>query len=208
MSTIIKHTDSDFKLVASGTHLARCIRVIDIGTQHNDTFNVDQHKVIVIFELPNELIKDKNDQMMPMFQSKEYTMSLAEKSNLRKDLLSLRGKDFSPAELEAFDLKSILGVPCMLSISHVEKNNKTYANISSIVNVPKGTVVPDAVHEIFAYDIEDGILGNYGKIQEWIQQKIQRAKEITLVQESPEVESQETPVDDGFGNLTETELPF
>ena len=56
--------------------------------------------------------------------AKEYTVSLNEKANLRKDLESWRGKEIQPTELEGFDMTNLLGVQCTLQIMH---NDNGYA---------------------------------------------------------------------------------
>ena len=44
----------DFEPISEGMHHAVCWGIFDIGTQHNDNFNKDAHKVVVYWELPNE----------------------------------------------------------------------------------------------------------------------------------------------------------
>ncbi|WP_396954015.1 phage replication initiation protein, NGO0469 family [Neisseria gonorrhoeae] len=61
------------------------------------------------------------------------------KSQLATDLKSWRGRDFTPEERDNFDLRNILGKPCLLSIAHQESSDgkTTYANISAISNKMK-----------------------------------------------------------------------
>lgn len=54
---------------------------------------------------------------------------LNEKSNLRKDLKKIMGRDLTAKELEAFDLESIIGTTNRLMIEHEENEGKTYARI-------------------------------------------------------------------------------
>ena len=84
--------------VPAGTHHAVCYGVIAVGTQPSEKFTPRQ-KIIVCFEIPAERIIIK-DQDLPRGISKRYTLSLNEKSNLRKDLQSWRGKPFTPTELD------------------------------------------------------------------------------------------------------------
>ena len=60
-----------------------------------------------------------------------------EKANLRKHLEGWRGKNFTDAEAEDFDLASVLGKPCMLIVSESENGGKTYSNIASVGPMPK-----------------------------------------------------------------------
>lgn len=125
--------------VPAGTHQAVCQSVHDIGIQET-TFNGEtkrQHKVVVIWEV-NERLTDGKFKGQRFVVSKKYTLSLHEKSTLRHDLMAWRGRDFTEAELNAFDLESITGANCMLSITETEKNGKKYTNIAAVMALPKG----------------------------------------------------------------------
>ena len=83
MTIIAKSTETSYPKVHIGVHKARCVKVIDLGTQKQEYGGEISWKrqILVIWELPEEL---NNDQ--PMTISKFYTLSLHEKSNLGKDL--------------------------------------------------------------------------------------------------------------------------
>ena len=88
-------------------------------------FGKQVNKVRITWELPTELKvfnPDKGEQ--PQAISKEFTLSMHEKSSLRAFLTSWRGKGFTEDEAKAFDVTKLLGVPCMLSIVH-EPGKKT-----------------------------------------------------------------------------------
>lgn len=84
-----------------GTHLARCIKVIDIGTQKGEFQGkvTMKRQVIIGWELPNETMTEGEHAGKPFGVSKFYTASLNEKANLRADLANWRGRDFTPQEL-------------------------------------------------------------------------------------------------------------
>jgi hypothetical protein len=71
-------------------HLARCYRVVDLGTQKSEYLGTVKHlpKVMLQFEVHGEdeagkpIVTAKNE---PMTISKNFTLSLAEKATLRKD---------------------------------------------------------------------------------------------------------------------------
>ena len=65
--------------------------------------------------------------------SRPYTPSLNEKSNLRKDLKKILGRDLTALELDEFDIDGIIGMGVKLIVQHEEgKDGKTYAVISFI----------------------------------------------------------------------------
>ena len=74
------------ELIPSGNYVARCYQMIEIGTV-NEVIQGTQkqlHKVRIGWELPTELkvFKEENGEQ-PLVISKDYTLSLNEKSNLR-----------------------------------------------------------------------------------------------------------------------------
>lgn len=134
----------NFETVPAGTYTARCYSFIDLGS-HEQTFQNEtkmKRLVQINFELPDEKMSDGR----PFSVGKRYGWSTHEKSNLRKDLESWRGKKFSDSDFGpgGFNVKKLLGVPCTLSVAHNEASG--YANISSIGPVMKGMVVPPAIH--------------------------------------------------------------
>ena len=121
--------------VPAGTHHAVCYGVIAVGTQPSEKFTPRQ-KIIVCFEIPSERITIK-DQDLPRGISKRYTLSLNEKSNLRKDLQSWRGKPFTPTELDGFDVSKVIGSNCLISVLHSDRAGAVYADISGISALPR-----------------------------------------------------------------------
>lgn len=78
----------------------------------------------------------------PFIVQKRYTLSLHEKAGLRKDLESWRGKSFTGDELQGFDLEVLIGICCLLNVPRnvlqVNRDGDTYANVVSIMRLPKG----------------------------------------------------------------------
>lgn len=143
----------DFAQAPAGTHVARCIKLIDIGTHHGEYQGKPtvRNQVIAQWELPNETI-EVDGQAKPFIVSKFYTNSLSEKANLRKDLEAWRGKPFTPEELMGFDLMNILGKPCLVTIVHNEDGKAKVTGVSGLV---KGTTCPPAVNATGAFWIDE-----------------------------------------------------
>ena len=83
MTTIVAtQGTNEFPKVPTGVHNARCVRVIDLGTQRNDYGGNITYKrqVLIIWEVPDQISND-----VPMTISKFYTLSLHEKSTLGMD---------------------------------------------------------------------------------------------------------------------------
>lgn len=127
MSLIIKEDPSEYPLCPDGLHSAVIVDAVDLGMQASPWG--EKHKLSIVFEtqLTNE---DGNHYIL----ASRYNWSLHEKSNLRKDLERLLGKKFTHEELlEGFDLNSIVGMSCNILVVHHKTEDRTYANIESIL---------------------------------------------------------------------------
>ncbi len=182
MPIIVNEGESKPKqLPPAGTHVARCFSIIDMGTQTSEYMgeSKDLHKVRVTWELPEEkaVFKEENGEQ-PFVLSKDYTLSLYEKANLRKDLESWRGKQFTEQELMGFDISRLIGVPCLLSVVHkTTDKGKTFANISSVSSLAKGMKCPEQINPSVEYSINDKDNDVFRSFPEWLQKKIEEAHE-------------------------------
>lgn len=160
----------------AGAHVARCIRVIYLGLQFSDGQYGPKvaPKVMITWELPNELHVFREERgPEPFTVSRDYTLSLSEKSNLRADLQSWRGRPFTPEELDAFDVSKLANATCTLNVIHEKaKNGNTYANVASIAPMMKGIVCPPAIQEVLIYEVANKRDAVFAKLPEWIQNKI------------------------------------
>jgi hypothetical protein len=143
----------DFKQAPVGNHIARCVGLIDLGTQRGEYQGEPtvRKQVLVQWELPNETTEIGGEQK-PFLVSKFYTNSLSEKANLRKDLESWRSVPFSQEELRKFDLQNILGKPCMVNVIHNEKGK---AKVTGVAALAKGVTCPPAVNATTAFWLDE-----------------------------------------------------
>jgi hypothetical protein len=162
----------DFPKAPEGTHLARCCKVIDLGTQYNKTWDSHNHKIMLVWELPTELIPEGELAGEPFGVAQVYTLSLGEKANLRKDLEAWRGKAFSEEELSGFSIDKLLGQPCYLGVTHNKTPDKVYVNVSSIMKLPKGIECPQAINEPVSFDLDrfdPEVFGSFSEgLKKWI----------------------------------------
>jgi hypothetical protein len=176
MSLIAKNKGgADFKPVPAGSHIAICTLVADMGVQPAGKFK-PRSQVYIRWELPAEVVTWKDaegkEHTGPMVIGKKYTMSLSDKANLRADLESWRGKMFTEQELAGFNIANILGKSCMLGVTHNTVGNKTYANISAVMGLPKGTTPPSPSIMPMSYDIDDPDQSTFEKLPNWLQEAI------------------------------------
>lgn len=203
-----KETGKDFKPLPSGSHVARCFASISLGTQQSPMYPAS-FKMMLMWEVPGEAI-EIDGKPAPMTISREYTLSLSEKANLRHDLQSWRGREFTEKELEGFQVEKVVGQPCMLSVIHRQTaKKKTYAAVSSIGGLPKGVQCPPQWHKAIIYEIDHGKNDAFNALPKWIQAKIEACEEwqspaSEASQESPVHEPEPDPAEEGGDSL----VPF
>jgi hypothetical protein len=173
----------DFTPVPMGTHIAICDMVVDLGKQRT-TYQGEEsvkHQIYLRWQIPAERVEwkdgDGNQKEGPAVIGKTYTLSLGEKANLRKDLQAWRGKSFTEDELRGFDVAKLLGVPCTLSVTHTEKNGRTYTNVASLGGIPKGMEKPTAENGVTLYDNDNP--GTFENLPKWLREKISGQVEPT-----------------------------
>lgn len=172
---IIKDEGPKFTPTPEGLHIATCVQIADIGPQES-TFQGEtktQRKIILVFELPTirrEWEKDGVKHEGPSQISGTYTISLHEKSNLRKLLAGWRGRDFNPEEMGGFDIEQCLGTQCQILVKHEHKNDRTYANIESAIKYTGEKLEPEA--ELVCYDSNSHDETKFKKLHPWIQKKV------------------------------------
>lgn len=178
MSMIVKKEGNNpIPQLEPGVYKGVASALIDLGIQENTMYKTTQRKAIIVWTIIGETVT-VNGEILPRVISKEYTMSLGEKSILRKDLEAWRGQSFTPDELEGFNLTNIVNTPCQLQIINQERNGKTYTNIAAIMALPKGIKV-DQVEDTYIFDsYEPETWNNYDKIPNWIKEKIKKCLNI------------------------------
>jgi hypothetical protein len=136
--------------------IARCYRLIDLGTQkkiYNGVVKGEGRKIRAVFELLGE---DRMQDGRPFVLSKTWLLSMYEGSSLRKDLTSWRGKSFTQEEASSFDVSKLLGAYCMLNLVEEKgEDGKLRVNISSITPMVKGLPKPPGVNEVEIFDLDN-----------------------------------------------------
>lgn len=187
MSINAKNSGVTKELIPAGNYLARCYQMIEIGTVTEIIMGKAKTlpKVRVGWELPTELKvfnPEKGEQ--PLAISKEYTISMHEKSNLRLDLKSWRGKDFTEDEAKCFDITKLLGAACMLNIIHkpsLSDPTRIYEQIAGITPIPKGITVPPAVNKLFVLSYDSFDMNVFNSLPDFIKTKMQGSSEYQAI---------------------------
>lgn len=210
MSIIATNEGGNYTPIEAGTYAARCFSMIHIGTipvEYQGEIK-QQNKVRISWELPTELKEFKEGEgQKPLVISKEFTLSMHEKSNLRHFLESWRGKGFTDDEAKGFDISKLLGKECMLSIIHKPKNTGggVYATISSVSTLPKGLVVPPQINQTFEFAYDNFTNERFLALPDFIKDKMKQSQEFKLIA-NPEVT--EIQNNDFHTEGNDSDLPF
>ena len=201
-----------FTPVPSGSHLARCYRIIDLGTQTGEYLGKPKTlpKVMFQFEVHGEddegkrLVTAKGE---PLSISKNFTVSLAEKATLRKDLQTWRGREFTPEELRGFRLETVLSHWAMISVTKaVGGNGKEYTNIANINRVPMSIkqMLPEGHNKCQIFSIENPDMALFETFSDNLRAKIMSAPEWQTRKGGG---SQSKPAPSGFDDMDD-DIPF
>jgi len=193
-------------------HLARCYRIIDMGTQKSEYQGQVKHlsKVMLQFEIHGNdddnkpIVTQKGE---PMSISKNFTLSLAEKATLRKDLQTWRGREFTEDELRGFELKNVLGAWAMISVIKALGNNgKEYTNIAAIMSVPsaiKKAGIPEGHNDLTLFSIDEPDMTLFDSFSNGLKEKIGKSPEWQSRGKSSAPKAPAGPFDD-----MEDDIPF
>ena len=199
---------STYEPVPAGNYVARCIKMIHYGTITEDYLGTPKtlNKVQLSWELPGELkvFKEENGEQ-PYMLSKDFTLSMHEKASLRKWLESWRGKGFTNAESEAFDITNLVGKACMINVIHNTKGDKTYANISGVSSMPKGLSCPPQINDSVIFSVLDFKNELFETFPDFIKDKIKSSVEYKAMQQPNAVHTDPEPTN---SPSEEDDLPF
>jgi hypothetical protein len=196
--------------ISAGMHIARAYGLFDLGTHYDEKFAKERREIVVVWEIPGERIDvERNGKKtnLPRAISKRYTLSLHEKARLRADLESWRGRPFTAEELTGFVVKTILGKPCLLNITHSKKEDRIFANIGAITPLMKGMTAPAQENPDAFFSFDDGSHHFPKGMPDWICEAASASKEWIKLSTNPkevaaEIKTETEAVD------VETSLPF
>lgn len=195
----------DFEMPPEGMVLARCFKLVDLGTHFNPMFAKETHKAGLYFELPTTLMKEGDRAGKPFIIKQDFTLSHHKKANLRIALEGWYGKRFDTKELDkagGFDLEKVVGRPALVNIVHSEDGK--YANIATINPLPKGMECPPQVYPSFVFSLEDFNQVRFGELSQKMQDFIAQSGEyIKMHTERPEPSRPSGPFDD-----LDDDIPF
>jgi hypothetical protein len=213
MAFIVKESGGNFESTPSGMHLARCYRIVDLGTQKSEYMGQVKylHKIMLGWEIhttkdDGTTLKMRDGRPFAMF--KNYTLSWSEKANLRVDLQSWRGRPFTAEEMRSFDLETILGAWCLLNvIERPSKEGKMYVNIDSVTPVPsmmKKVGLPEGVNKLEMFNLETPDMAMFESFSDNLKVKIMASPEFNKAKGGNNSTSSVASIDEDV----DSDIPF
>lgn len=175
---------SNYEPIPAGSYPARLYSIIVIGTEFFEWMGEKKSskKIRLTFELPTETKEFKEgDGEKPFVISQEFGFSMGKKSKMRPMVEGWLGKSFvSDDEAYEFDIESLLGKDCLLSVA---ENEKGYSFISNVSPMPKGMKCPVQVNPstMLSFDNWDEEL--FEKLPEFLRDKISKTPEYKSMRE-------------------------
>jgi hypothetical protein len=164
------------KPIEAGAYAAVCDMVVDLGVQPSPGGQFAPKRTVVLrFQIPEirvEITREGETVELPAVISRTVGLSLNEKSTLYALLTSWRGKAFTPEELKKFDLGKIAGKPAFINVTHSVKGDRTYANLTSIMPLPKAIPAPAMEGEALVYSTDAPDPAIFLQLPTWMQDKI------------------------------------
>jgi hypothetical protein len=122
------------ELPKKGDQHAAIVSLIDLGTQPGSKmYPEEKRQILVGYECVNETTSD--DKAMVVF--KKYTFSNSERSKLTQEVVD----ELLPDRDSDWDMKDLLGLPCVIKIVLDDKGDVTYANVDKVYAPQKGVKI-------------------------------------------------------------------
>lgn len=197
---IITASKTDFENPPAGVHVARCYRLIDLGTQKS-TYQGETksaRKLLLSFELLGD---ERMSDGRPFTISRRFTASMGDKAALKTFAEAWRGKNLTTEELAAgFDLSKMVGAFGLINLIETERDGRTYSNIASISPLPKAMPRPEGENPAAVFDFSNPDWAVFDALSDRLKEQISESPEYKAAKQTP----QAPVVDECFSD----DIPF
>lgn len=161
----VRETKGDYDVMPEGLYPARVARIIELGDQ--ETKYGVKTQVVMGFGFPTETVEVNDEQMQRMM----WTFPMTQTSNPDSKLM----KYIKAIKADCTHLNQLIIEPCMVEVVHTKKEDKVYANISSVTKPLAGLDIPDLSMDTFMYEFENGEDEIFNQLGEFRQEQIRKA---------------------------------
>lgn len=182
--------ESNYTLCPKGTHIARLFKIVNLGT-HDYEYQGDTKTAQFIrlyWELPNKIDKfsytDKEtgkevEVEKPFAVSREFTLSMGPKSNLRPIVEGIIGVALTDDEAYNFDIETLLGKESLITVSHVKSKDgsREFSKVMNTAELMDGQTCPSAVNDLIVIDVNSITEEECGALPEWMRERLTESHE-------------------------------
>lgn len=186
--------------VDPGVYIAVCVYSIDLGEQlceYKDKTKSYNNQVKLGFELIGESVEIDGKQE-PRILGRTLNFARSKNGGLRKFVQSWLGKTFTDDEFNELDTNDLVGKAAQLSV--VLNETGEYANIDTIMQLPKGVAAPTPVSPLIRYDMDPWDDAAFTALPDWAQEQIKKSSQYQKLH----VPTNPVDVDTSGGQQAET----
>lgn len=171
------------ELPPEGVHIATIYQIVGLGTHYVEKWKKSQEELQISWES-----EQKSSNGDPFTIHRPYYASGKggflwgngkKKSQLRKDLEAMLGRQFTEEELEnGLNLKKYLKLSSLITITHEKTDDGVMrANILTISAIPKSMAIPELVNPTTFFAVEEFDQTVFDTLPEWMQSRIEESEE-------------------------------
>ena len=184
--------------VEPGVYMAVCVGVVDLGEQYSEFYKSYSNKVKFVWALPTETIEiDGKTEERQL--SREFSVATKKNSKLRTFLVAWNSKNYTDEEYMELDMFDQVGKACQLNV--VLNDTGEYANVDSIMPIPKGFPAPVSKTPFFTWDMDAWDDAAFEKLPTWTQDQIKKSTQYqknhapeTSIEVKPPAAETECPI--------------
>ena len=180
-----------------GTQTGRISGVFNVGRQPDKGFGASR-KWIFEVEVSSALREDGSRFRLTKWMQE----SIFRKANMRKAIEAALGRSLTEAEAAGFDIRTILGKPCLVTVVHKDGENGINANIEGFAALPAGMTAPELMAKPIAYNFEADGRSIPDEVPEFIQKAIKESAEWNRPA-AAKPEEDDNPFDDDIPSTVE-----
>ena len=178
---IARKGGNDFEIAPAGLYIARCFRVLYIGTQPKIFKGIESgsaQKIIVSWELLSD--KLKRDDGSPFQIHQAYTLSINKRAKSAQHLEAWFGNNFDAEAKDDFDCETLLDKYCRMQVGHkTSESGNTYAVISALIGLEDGDTKPKPYNTDVFFDVMEPDMDVFGSLSQYYRDQIEKAEEWT-----------------------------
>ena len=211
-----KPDSKERQLPPAGTHRAVLYKIINLGTLDTEWKGEAKksHKIRLFWELSDEQIEyevNGEKKSGPFSIGRKFTFSMGDNSHLYPIVTGITG-GLTDDERWNFDIESLLGQTCLVTVVHDEYEGRKYAKVTAATSLPKSMETPEQVNESQMIDVRKLTQDEIDDLPEYIRDDMKSSQEYHVRFDAPRSEN---PTGDGpesypqpEGEINPDDIPF